>query len=318
MKRVSVVVPVYNMEVYLPRCMNTLLTQTTNDMEIILIDDGSKDNSGVMCDEYAIQHPDLVRAVHKENGGLSSARNAGIDVAQGEYVIFPDPDDWVEPDYVEKLLQIYDKYSPDLACIGHFVDYESGECVKANKSAVFQILGRDASHKALMSSPYIGGFAWNKLYKLSIIREHCLRFLDDVGTTEDMDFAYRYLKYCDKVCFDPESRMYHYFQRGDSATLCGFSMGNFNSIRTYQKIIEDRPDNKELMSVAKQQICNTAINLICAYKKEKIDNKQVYKDLRKYLRSNLKEYLKGNEFGVGRKLQGVMALILPSVYAKIK
>ena len=318
MKRVSVVVPVYNMEAYLPRCMDTLLTQTTNDMEIILIDDGSKDNSGVMCDEYAIQHPDLVRAVHKENGGLSSARNAGMDVAQGEYVIFPDPDDWVEPDYVEKLLHIYDEYTPDLACVGHFVDYESGEGMEANKFAVFTTLDRDTAHKALMSSPYICGFAWNKLYKLSIIREHNLRFLDDVGTTEDMDFAYKYLKYCHKVCFDPESRVYHYFQRGDSATLCGFSMGNFNSIRTYQKIIEDSSDSRDLVSLAKQQICNITINLICAYKKEKIDNKQLYKDLRKYLKSNLKEYLTGNEFGTGRKLQGVLALVLPSLYAKIK
>ncbi len=318
MKRVSVVVPVYNMEKYLCRCMDTLLNQSTDDMEIILVDDGSKDESAEMCDDYAKKYPDLIRTVHKENGGLSSARNAGIDVSKGEYVIFPDPDDWVEPDYIARLLEIYDQYSPDLACVGHFVDYESGESVVANKNTPFVTLDRLDAQKALMSYPNVCGFAWNKLYKLSIIRQHNLRFLDDVGTTEDMDFAYRYLKYCQNICFDPQTRVYHYFQRGDSATLCGFSMGNFNSIRTYEKIIEDSVDNKELITIAKQQICNTAINLICAYKKEKIDNKQVYKSLRKYLKNNLPTYLSGKEFGTGRKLQGIFALLLPSLYAKLK
>lgn len=98
----TLAIPVYNMKQYLSRCMETLLAQTCRDLEILLIDDGSTDGSGEMCDAYAAEHPNFVRVVHKKNGGLSSARNAGIDAAKGEYIIFPDPDDWVEPDYVEK------------------------------------------------------------------------------------------------------------------------------------------------------------------------------------------------------------------------
>lgn len=88
-RKLSLAVPVYNMERYLHRCMDTLLAQTCRDFEILLIDDGSTDGSGTTCDAYAAQYPELIRVIHKKNGGLSSARNAGIDAAKGEYIIFP-------------------------------------------------------------------------------------------------------------------------------------------------------------------------------------------------------------------------------------
>ena len=90
---ITLVVPIYNMAQYLPRCVDSLLRQTCRDFEIVLVDDGSTDASGAMCDRYAADHPGHIRVIHKENGGLSSARNAGIDAARGEFVIFPDPDD---------------------------------------------------------------------------------------------------------------------------------------------------------------------------------------------------------------------------------
>ena len=99
-------IPVYNMESLLERCMDTMLSQTCRDFEIILVDDGSTDASPALCDAYAAAHPGLIRVVHKPNGGLSSARNAGIDAARGEFIVFPDPDDWVEPEYVRHLLQL--------------------------------------------------------------------------------------------------------------------------------------------------------------------------------------------------------------------
>ena len=91
--KLTLAIPVYNMTPFLPRCMETMLAQTCQDFEILLVDDGSTDNSGQMCDDYAAKHSDFIRVVHKENGGLSSARNAGIDAAKGKYIIFPDPDD---------------------------------------------------------------------------------------------------------------------------------------------------------------------------------------------------------------------------------
>ena len=132
MVAITLAIPVYNMEQYLPRCMETMLAQTCQDFEILLVDDGSTDNSGQMCDDYAAKHSDFIRVVHKENGGLSSARNAGIDAAKGKYINFPDPDDWVEPDYVEKLLEYRQQFDADLVCTGYFVDTENN-CVPAKQ-----------------------------------------------------------------------------------------------------------------------------------------------------------------------------------------
>ncbi len=95
---ISVIVPVYKVEDYLPRCVQSLLAQTYPNLEIYLVDDGSPDRCGILCDEFAAADS-RIRVIHKENGGLSSARNAGIDVAQGEYLGFVDSDDWVEPDF---------------------------------------------------------------------------------------------------------------------------------------------------------------------------------------------------------------------------
>lgn len=99
--RISVIVPVYNVEQYLPRCVESILAQTYENLEILLVEDGTKDNSGAICDAYARQDA-RVKAIHKENGGLSSARNAGIDAATGDYLSFVDSDDWIEPDMYEK------------------------------------------------------------------------------------------------------------------------------------------------------------------------------------------------------------------------
>ena len=107
--RISVIVPVYNVEQYLPRCVESILAQTYENLEILLVDDGTKDNSGAICDAYARQDA-RVKAIHKKNGGLSSARNAGIDASTGEYLSFVDSDDWIEPDMYEKMMALMEKY----------------------------------------------------------------------------------------------------------------------------------------------------------------------------------------------------------------
>ena len=115
--RISVIVPVYNVEQYLPRCVESILAQTYENLEILLVDDGTKDNSGAICDAYARQDA-RVKAIHKKNGGLSSARNAGIDAATGEYLSFVDSDDWIEPDMYEKMMALMEKYGVRLVCAG--------------------------------------------------------------------------------------------------------------------------------------------------------------------------------------------------------
>ena len=165
---ISLIVSVFNMEQYLPRCMESLLSQT-GDYEIILVDDGSTDSSSQLCNRYAIAYPHLVRVVHKENGGLSSARNVGMDMARGELVTFPDPDDWVEKEYVSRLLELQKQYHPDLLCVGYYVDTDT-QSKSANRNQGCQKMDNIQAQKALLMHPCIRGFAWNKLYHLNIIR----------------------------------------------------------------------------------------------------------------------------------------------------
>lgn len=314
----TLAIPVYNMEQYLPRCMETMLAQTCQDFEILLVDDGSTDNSGQMCDDYAAKHSDFIRVVHKENGGLSSARNAGIDAAKGEFIIFPDPDDWVEPDYVEKLLEYRQQFDVDLVCTGYFVDTENN-CIPAKKDQLPMTLSGTEAQKALILPPQMGGFAWNKLYRLDVIRKHNLCFLDDVGITEDLDFAYRYLAFCRTICFAPSARTYHYFQRDGAATRSGFSRRKLDSLHTYEKIIADCEQTMpDLAQASKDEICTTAVNLIWMYQNSKIKDTEAKKTLLCRIRENLPAYLRGNRYGSGRKVQAVLAGFCPGLYAHLK
>lgn len=312
---ISLVVSIYNMENYLERSMTALLSQHGS-FEILLIDDGSTDKSPQMCDMYALKYPQLVKTIHKENGGLSSARNTGIDNANGDFIIFPDPDDWVEPNYIKRLEELKKDYKSDLICIGHYVDYDT-YYIPSNENQSLQIMDNIEAQKHLLVYPSMQGFAWNKLYNLKIIKENNLKFLDDVGTTEDLDFAFRYLNYCEKICFDPSSRLYHYYQRDGAATGIKFSLKQLDSIKTYEKIVKESSD-KLLTNEAKAEICNIAINLTWAYKKDRCSNVTVWKNIRDYLHQYLKYYLKSQQYGLSRKTQALLACYMPNIYVLLK
>ncbi len=314
---ITVVVPVYNLEQFLPRCMNSLLSQTSHNFEIILVDDGSADGSGALCDEYVAAHPSIVRCIHKTNGGLSSARNAGINAANGDYVIFPDPDDWVEPNYLEHLSILQAQYHADLVCTGHYIDYDTKSIPENPNQSLHIMSGREAQ-SALLIPPRMSGFAWNKLYQLDIIRENNLQFLDDVGTTEDLDFAFRYLQFCNTVCFDPSKRTYHYYQRSGAATRCGFSQKKLQAIHTYEKILRVVDASSPIAQAAREEICNTAINLLALYLNADTQDTTVYQIIRNYIRQYYSDYLKSEHYGGGRKVQAVLARHMPRLYGMIK
>ena len=282
---ISVIVPIYNMEKYLYRCMDKLLNQTWERYEIILVNDGSQDASSELCEKYQLQCPKLVKVIHKENGGLSSARNAGINVAKGNFVIFPDPDDWVEEKYLEEFVNVQTQYDVDLVCLGYYVEHENGTSVDIKGNDTLYCKGKEA-RKYLLLPPRMSGFAWNKLYRLSIIKENKLTFLDDVGTTEDLDFAYRYMGCCSYVYYDPKIKVYHYYQSAEGATRTKFGYKKIEALNTYKKIIKENENDDLLANAAKVEICMNALFLFRAYYKSKVNDKNVLK----YLRTEIKKY----------------------------
>ena len=314
---ISVIVPVYNMKSFLPRCMESLLSQTVDDNEILLIDDGSTDGSEALCDEYASNSHGRIKCLHKPNGGLPSARNAGIDAANGSFIIFPDPDDWVEPDYLEKLNSYQAFYNADMVCTGHYTDYDD-RSIPVNPGESIRIMSGEEAQSSLLISPSMRGFAWNKLYRLDLIRENVLRFLDDVGTTEDLDFTYRYLQYCDTVCFDPEARTYHYYQRSGAATHSKFSDRQLKTLRTYEKIIESSGGDSLIGQAAKAEICNSAMNLLVSYIDSGKRDDDAYRLICDNIRKYYADYMRSDQYSMKRKIQAVMARYIPNAYGTIK
>lgn len=191
----SIIVPVYNAEEFLDRCIESILSQTYKSLDIIVVDDGSSDDSGKICDEYA-EKDMRVRVIHKQNGGVSSARNIGIEAARGEYICFVDSDDYLERDYLEVLLETKRKY-PDFDNIwcGFYTvrDYYKNkkETVVAEKDknySFYNLSGiMDLCEKWLVQMP------WNKLFETKKVKENNILFPPELSLGEDYIFNLRYL-----------------------------------------------------------------------------------------------------------------------------
>lgn len=209
MPQISVIVPVYKVEKYLGRCVESILTQTFEDFELILVDDGSTDRSGEICDEYAAKD-DRIRVIHKQNGGVSSARNAGLDAAQGEFVAFVDSDDYVEPDY----LQVLCNHNVDLSFCGSVRHLEDGSI----KDNLIPTVDKGKNEKKLLQVWLEKGYlcsVWAKLIRKSIINS--LRFREDMCYGEDSVFVMSIANRCNTY-FCTDKIMYHYVKY-DSLTL---------------------------------------------------------------------------------------------------
>ena len=310
----TLAVPIYNKEQYLPRCIDSLLAQTGRDYEILLIDDGSTDDSGAICDAYAAAHPERIRVIRKPNGGLSSARNAGIEAAKGEWITFPDPDDWVEPEYAETFLELLNTHRADLVCTGFWVDEGSKRYPGYTDGPTVTMTG-EKGQKALLLPPRMGGFSWNKCCSLELLRRHELRFRSDVGTAEDLDFAYRYLTHCSLVCFCPAMRTYHYDQHPESVTH-SFSPRNLEDFRVYDMIAGG--EDRDLALAARDAACVIAVNHLWKLMRAGPADRGAKRILRGHILRNLRIHLQSPCYGIRRKLQAVTAALSPRMFALLK
>jgi glycosyltransferase involved in cell wall biosynthesis len=218
-KKVSIVVPIYNVEKYLHSCIDSILNQTMRDVEVILVDDGSSDNCGRICDEYSLIDS-RVKVIHKKNGGLSEARNFGIREAQGEYLLIVDSDDWCESNMVEELYDCMIKNKTDVVVCGYEINYTSNDFVLCkNFEGDTSFLGKDNIADAIYKLDTLGMFnvVWNKFYKTEIIKKNNLMFEKDGMPGEDLIFNCEYFKYIDSIGFISRS-LYHYM-RSEEVTL---------------------------------------------------------------------------------------------------
>ena len=221
---ISIIVPVYNVEKYINKCVNSILNQTYKDLEIILVDDGSSDNCSEICDEFA-KTDSRIKVVHKKNGGLMSARQAGLKEASGDYIGFVDGDDWIEPDMYQLFNDAVQKYHPDMVISEFFFD-SGKKVVKSNQNLVKPYFNKNEMineiyPEMLYKPPYynFGVFpcCWAKLFRKELLESCLFRVPEQIKIGEDSAFTYPCLVRANSVAFVDKS-CYHYMNNAGSIT----------------------------------------------------------------------------------------------------
>lgn len=244
MPKVSIIVPIYNVEKYLDRCMESLLNQTLKDIEIIMVDDGSPDNCPKKCDDYA-KKDGRIKVVHKKNAGLGLARNSGLEVATGEYVAFVDSDDFTDIDAYRSLYDKAQETHADVVYAGFIMqnsDQTESECFVLDKEwKGNEIIGflKSLIFDTLPDKETIWMSVWNGIYKREIIEKNNIRFLSEREyLSEDVLFHTMLLPLCEKIVCIPKT-FYHYCYNGTSLTHCNFKHEKIvSNIKLYEKLIE--------------------------------------------------------------------------------
>ena len=228
-KLISIIVPIYNVEKYLKKCIDSIINQTYTNLEIILVDDGSKDNSGKICDEYA-KKDIRIKTIHKKNEGVSETRNVGLKVSTGEYIGFVDPDDYIEKDMYEVLIKNLEKENADISIISSYEVYEN-KIIHNKKDGIYLVMNSEETIIKMNSFGYFGVGLWDKLYKKDLFKN--LDFPKG-KKSEDWYIIYKLIDKARKIVYDSIPK-YYYYQRNGSITHS--SNINYDSIQASKQTI---------------------------------------------------------------------------------
>lgn len=219
-EKISVIVPVYNVEEYLKRCIDSIINQTYQNLEIILVDDGSPDNCPKMCDDYA-ERDGRIKAVHKENGGLASARNAGLKIADGAYITFVDSDDYIKSDMLEQMLALAKNNSADVVQIAFEREKAGLNESEVSEKSIKTIIGDD-NIRLYALDRILRPEACGKLYKSELFKN--IEFNSGIKYAEDVEFGLRFYKNV-KCSVVSNEKMYFYSVNPNSLTASSLSPG---------------------------------------------------------------------------------------------
>lgn len=310
MPKISIIVPVYKVEKYLERCIKSILMQSYQNYELILVDDGSPDNCGNICDEFS-KIDTRIKVIHKKNGGLSSARNAGLEIAKGDYIGFVDSDDWITSDMFEHLVELVETYRCEIASCSY--TFSNGN-VDINQPTI--TINKYDKKEALklylktgMSSRIADYPVWIKLYKKELFRD--IKFpenqlYEDVATNfELIQNVSSYVK-SNKIC-------YYYYQESNSITRGGFKHKDMDLFKVGDKLVElaAKEDNEQILKLAilkNKRSYFSALSKIAVYGFGDTfsDEKQLIQKFTEELRKNYWLLIK-SEMPINRKI--IMTLL---------
>ena len=235
---ISVIIPVYNVEQYLSRCIDSVINQTYKNLEIILIDDGSTDNSGKICDEYATKDK-RIKVIHKQNWGVASARNIGLDIAKGEYIGFVDSDDYIEPDMYEILYSLLIKNKVKVSCCDYFIfNKKEKKYVPSLDNTINGVL---SFNETLNTNTGHSGCNVNKLYSKNLIEN--IRFNETLIFGEDYVFMIDIFMKAKKIAFCKDVKYYYYYNTNSVTKRKIFKKEYLKYIEFYYKLINYCKEN---------------------------------------------------------------------------
>lgn len=312
-EKISIIVPVYNVEAYLERCVESILKQTYTNLEILLVNDGSIDKSGELCDKLALRDH-RIRVIHKENGGLSDARNRGIDEASSNLIGFIDSDDYIDEDMYETLYRQMVASKADLSMCGHYDVYHQIPEKQVAEIKTWELMPEEAI-KMVMEAKILSVTAVNKLYKKALFEQ--LRFR--IGKiAEDAFIMVDLIHQCSKIVATNEKK-YYYVHRENSITTQKFSLKFLNVIEAYEQnakiISENYPD---LYDVAIMRL-----NWAYFYVLDRLLVDNDFKDkvledrLISYLKKNKKSILMDSRFTRARKMSFLALCLSRKLYLRI-
>lgn len=235
---ISVIVPIYKVEDYLDRCVESILAQTYKNLEVWLVDDGSPDRCGEMCDEWA-KKDECIKVIHKPNGGVSDARNAALDVLTGEYIACVDGDDTVAPDYIETMYRLVEKYGCELAMSNFVLDYEGKERKYSKEPYKEIVYTPQEAVEDLFYQKHFDSYPWCKLFHKSLFEDFRYpkgMIYEDTYTTYQLMFRSKKIVYCNK-------QVLNYLVRADSYEGLPFNDLKMNSaLSVFQSLGKDHAD----------------------------------------------------------------------------
>lgn len=287
-KLISIIVPVYKVEKYLQRCVDSILAQTYSDIEVLLIDDGSPDDSGKICDEYALKDT-RVRAFHKKNGGVSSARNFGLKKAKGAFIGFVDSDDYIEKTMYETLLKNLLSEQADVSICGYYQEDKTGFFYRHWTQDDYLSLIGDEQIRCLISNQYYTCSCWDRLFKSELLEN--IYFDETVSLYEDYMFLYQVAKKSHKTVFTSQP-FYYYCNTSNSASNSGFSSKTMDIVKICKLVMDDIGINfPQLLYTSKIEY--TRININCCSKVIHSSTKYTteIRELQRNVRHYILEYL---------------------------
>ena len=311
--KISIIVPVYKVEPYIHKCVDSILNQTFKDFELILVDDGSPDNCGKICDEYG-QKDNRVIVIHKANEGISSARNAGLDIARGEYIGFVDSDDYIEKDMYEILYNICEDNKCDIASCSSIIYFQEKTVINGGHRLI--IHNKEEAMRVMLEGELYDEVVWVKLFKKSVIED--IRF--PVGKIyEDTAFTYKVINNSKRVATIGEPK-YNYIKHENSIMSNAIQDIKIDAVIAYKdmyKFMEKKyPGLCDLVALKLANSSMIVMNLMA--KKENFrDYKDNYYKVSKILNSKFNKTIKLKEYPMNVKILLIANKISPILYKQI-